>query len=463
VSADQILDVTHWPDAEASLIRGLFHFPDAPEHVFERSGLHAKDFTVPRLQSLFEAFRAAHEAGLTPDPYTVSDELRAIDPTIKFADVSAMYEERPPKFFGLIVNACDALRKATARREFALDASRVSRVALDNATPLSRLHEEATTAVDALGARLLGMKTEVDGLYIGDVMRMLPQLAEDDDGEWVVPFLLRVREAMLMVGSGGAGKSFLLRQIAACVQNAVHPFTAWPLTMAPKSALVVETETGKADFDESMQILAKALSKILGIPIGDILIPHLFHWTQGSFDLRNPEVRMTFEKVLQKTRPEIVCVGPLKYMVANRPGERDDQAAVALQVVLNRLAAKHDFAWVIEAHASKSEPHRPAGSVRWEDWPSIGFAIDYEYAEDEALPAEAYRPYKAIPFRAFRNRRAIFDATLHRSHPEGSLPWMFGSKTGLVGKRLVQGGYMSPQDLNVPLELDTNQPGAHAV
>lgn len=211
-----------------------------------------------------------------------------------------------------------------------------------------------------------------------------------------------------------------LRQLAYCAENSVHPVSATKLTRHPrKRALIVELEAKKHNIAMSNDSVRLRLAQILRCRASDIIEPAVLH-RQGGLNVRDPRQRAHLVAAIRRIRPELVCMGPLKYMYGALPGENHEQTAVEVQKILNQLMERYEFSMAIEAHSSKSDPGRVAGSERWADWPDLGFAIS---TADADLPPTAEMVFDVTPFRFPRNSQARLPNTLVRGRRGSCLPW----------------------------------------
>jgi len=199
----------------------------------------------------------------------------------------------------------------------------------------------------------------------------------EDRGEaqpWIAEGLLRRGQRLLIAAKAGLGKSTLLRQLAFCAENGVHPWTG-QRTEKPRRALVVELEAGDWDITASMRSILFGLKRSCDVAsVFDLSRPALLH-RPGGLDIRSSEGMAALEAAIQRVSPELVVIGPVKYMSIIRPGENYETAALALHGVLNTLSSRYRFALAMEAHFSRGDHGAPGGSERWVDWPDVGFSI----------------------------------------------------------------------------------------
>ena len=210
--------------------------------------------------------------------------------------------------------------------------------------------------------------------YYDDSRMINVEADRDIDQPWLHRGVLRRKQRALVVARAGIGKSVLLRQMAFCCVNGVHPYTG-QATEVPREALIVELEAGEWDISSSMTKIGFALQRVYDYPsIQDLNWPALLH-RPGGLDLRTPTGFATLEAAIRRARPELVVLGPSKYLSVSKPGENYEVAALNLMALLNQLMDRYQFGLVIEAHFSRGDHGAPGGSERWVDWPDAGFGI----------------------------------------------------------------------------------------
>jgi replicative DNA helicase len=195
---------------------------------------------------------------------------------------------------------------------------------------------------------------------------------------WVIPDLLRIDWRAVIVAGEGMGKSTLLRQLAICTAQGVHPlkFTAVP----PVRTLVVDAENSVAAIAET----GAKLDRQARVAAGERYDPERCRiWSRpGGLDLRDARHRADFVREIRAQAPQLVVAGPVYKLGRRRQGESYEDAAEGVQQVLDDLRMRFHFALVLEHHAPKGEggsrEMAPFGSQRWLAWPELGLGLKSE-------------------------------------------------------------------------------------
>lgn len=234
--------------------------------------------------------------------------------------------------------------------------------------------------------------------------------------EWVIPNLLERRDRMLVTGTGGTGKSTLLRQIALCTAAGIHPFTGYP--MPPMRVLVLDLENSERQvgrkireplaavgpFDSSMLSIV-ALPKVI-----DVTTEGGWRWLAGQ---------------AEAVKPDLIVGGPVYRMYENGDVSKDmggKDKAVKVAKALDRLRFRYDCALVMEAHPPKGQDSSlsPFGSAVWEWWPEFGVGLKPEVDEQGNVDV---RSVKLMHWRYPRDDRD-WPKLLHRNGKYGfSVTW----------------------------------------
>jgi hypothetical protein len=226
----------------------------------------------------------------------------------------------------------------------------------------------------------------------------------------VVPGLLDRQEVVMILAAPGVGKSWLSRQVALTVASGVHPFHPGR-AIPPMRTLLIDLENPESTVQRqtrspyhSIQLLSSAGGA------GD----RGFLWTYpAGLNIRKRPDAALLERVVDETRPDLVCIGSLYNLFAR--GSADwDTAAEETIAVLNKIRARNRCALWIEHHMPRGAEggHRqsPFGSSLWERWPSYGRVITRIGGES----------YEFTVFRGDREAGREFPPGLQRG---GKLPW----------------------------------------
>jgi replicative DNA helicase len=261
----------------------------------------------------------------------------------------------------------------------------------------------------------------------GSLVGYYPDIATIDVGAdreeaqpWIARGVLRRNQRLLVVARAGLGKSTLLRQLAFCAVNGVHPLTEQP-TERKRRALIIELEAGLWDISDSMRDILMALRRSRQLHSAfDLERPALLH-RPGGLDIRSPEGRSAVELAIQRAEPDLVVMGPIKYMFAMKPGENYEIAALAVHGILNDMMDRYRFALALEAHFSRGDHGAPGGSERWVDWPDVGFGL--HPPEEAPIPPPPSTEMTVTQFRNPRDSKIYFPPKIMRGIPK-HLPWL---------------------------------------
>ena len=228
--------VLHDDGTERAFVGGLPHYPDRLEDIAPQ--LMPEHFYRPAHQTLFQVERELIEEGTTGpfDFILLLDRCRGKDPGFpEDLLVGALTDGIAPRR----EHAEIIFRLAAARRVLAL-------------TTLAQ-HDLAETGDPYGVAARTAKDLDAVGVPASDKPEALtlPELVEraDQVAPWVVPGLLRLDWRAIVVAGEGKGKSTLLRQLAVCSAQGIHPLKF--STMPPVRTLIVDGENSVAAIAET--------------------------------------------------------------------------------------------------------------------------------------------------------------------------------------------------------------------
>lgn len=232
---------------------------------------------------------------------------------------------------------------------------------------------------------------------------------------WVIPNVLARQETVLLVAEGGAGKTTLMRQIAACAGSGLNPFTRVPMKPVRSLTFDFQDPPGPA-IRETRKMIECA-----GDSFRDLWWVEL---RREGVDLTSPRDQAWFEGKIASVEPDLVLCGPVYNMVRGAPGRSatsEDSVALATQFLV-QIMVKYDLAIIAEAHAPHgSNPGaemRVRGSKLWEDWAAFGFGL---IDESETVDAGGQRRLRIERFRGDREMGRLWPRTFVAGH--GRWPW----------------------------------------
>ncbi len=351
--------------AEEAVIGGALVWPAGCDGVTD--ALNASDFYVPSHRAIWSAFRGLVAEGAVIDAVTAAARMR--------------------------LNGAD------------VDDAELLRL-MRNALPVQREHVEIILRM-ATGRRLLGLLTKARSLVDdgGDPYETAARLAHDADeiargassGEpeavtmpeliasaetsapWIVPDLLRSDWRVIIVAPEGLGKSTLLRQLAVCAAQGVHPLRHDRIE--PVRTLVIDAENPKGAIAETGCRLDAQVRRTVGDNYDE---GRCRVWSRpGGLDLRDPRDRADFVREVRHQQPRLVVAGPVYKLGRRRERESYEDAADGVLQVLDDARTRFGFALVLEHHAPKSQGGQrelaPFGSQRWLAWPELGISLRPEH------------------------------------------------------------------------------------
>lgn len=372
-------------DAERSLLGCLLL---APKRVQEIDGLLAEHFD-PALghPDIFTAITRVMDA-----PH--ADQLAVVQELTRSRAILTIGHRKGAVYLSDLTDVAGSGELRWLAIEIARAANRRS-VAMTLRRALQAVEGQADydTAMGHVADATVAVEASVDDPLDSGPVHGLSMLGEFVDKPrralpWVIPGLLRRQERIMLIARPGAGKSMMARQAVACVASGWHPFEP-RLTMPAQTALLVDLENPDDIIaDKTRPMITKARASGLYSEDG----AWIWHRPEG-IDIRNPSGFREFERVIEQTRPALVCIGPL-YKLTTKSG--DDWETVAEQTAraLDKLRVRHDFALWIEHHMPKGDASKtPFGSSLWERWPEFGKEL-VPPTEDHTnyFPLENFRP-----------------------------------------------------------------------
>lgn len=222
---------------------------------------------------------------------------------------------------------------------------------------------------------------------------------ESDNYEWVIPGLLEKQERVIVVAAEGVGKTMLARQVAIACAAGLHPFTFQPmpairtLTIDLENPARIIRRTSRTIMEQSIRLShAKSVDA------------HL-HIHPSGLDLTSAKDRAFVEQLVDKIRPELICLGPLYKAYVDNGSLTSEALAVEVAKYLDYIRDVYGCALWLEHHAplgasNATRELRPFGSSVWSRWPEFGIAITPDPVNPEGYV------YDVKHFRGARDKRA---------------------------------------------------------
>lgn len=225
-----------------------------------------------------------------------------------------------------------------------------------------------------------------DPIEPGRLVEWVPFIAEtvDESYDWVIPGVLERQDRVIVVAAEGVGKTMLARQMAIASAFGIHPFTYE--RMPPIRTLTIDLENPERIIRRMSTKVVRTSMRLSGLDVPpkglDLLI------RPAGMDLLGPADRILLEEAIERTRPELVCLGPLYKSFVDGGTRTSEALAVDLAKYLDYLRTTYDFALWIEHHAplgnSGGRDLRPFGSAVWSRWPEFGWTLEPDLTAEEA-------------------------------------------------------------------------------
>jgi len=304
--------------------------------------------------------------------------------------------------------------QAGARRNVAKAATRLRQLldqswANGGAEPIKPFTDEMRAVLDAADQADAGVAADEPSLSLADL------LAVPDNHDWIVPGLLERGERIIITGSEGLGKSWMISQFACCLAAGRHPFTGASLGHGQyrQRVLVVDCENGLQQSRRRFRIISSKVGQDRS-------------WLENlRVELRPDGLNLLgtdaawLERKIAANAPDLVVLGPLyRLHYANM---NDETAARELVRVIDNLRTRYGFALLTEAHPGHAEDGggerkmRPAGSSLFLRWPEFGYGLR------RAKDAQGEHP-NLVDVVAWRGSREERQWPRHLMHGRG-LPW----------------------------------------
>lgn len=267
----------------------------------------------------------------------------------------------------------------------------LQKTGLSQASKIGRVH--------SLLDRMSGTNLALDTGRLVDWDSFINTEAPDDEYDWVIPGLLERQDRVIVVAAEGVGKTMLARQVAIMSAAGLNPFTYE--SMEPIRTLTIDLENPE-------RIIRRMSTSIFGSSKrqsrhgGPMDRAHLLIKPAGV-DLLKATDRVLIEEAIERTKPDLICLGPL-YKSFLDPGTKTSEAiAVEVARYLDYIRTTYNCAMWMEHHAplggSGGRELRPFGSAVWSRWPEFGLTLEPD------LTADSPHVYKVGNFRGDRDIR----------------------------------------------------------
>lgn len=310
-----------------------------------------------------------------------------VDPQVVLVDLLARQgfgAETGPELLNLMQRAwapgnaesyAERILHCAARRNLAAAATRL-RQRLDQSwvngwgEPVTDFTADMRAACDAAEQTDAGAADETPSMSLTDL------LSTPDRHDWLVPGLLERGERIILTGSEGLGKSWMISQFGVCLAAGLHPFTGRVLGDGShrKRVLVVDCENGLSQSRRRFKTITDRVAGRDRTWHGNLRV----ELRPNGLNLLGPDVGW-LERKVAVNQPDLLIVGPLyRLHYANM---NDETAARELVRVLDTIRTRYGCALLSEAHPGHAEDAagdrrmRPAGSSLFLRWPEFGFGL----------------------------------------------------------------------------------------
>ena len=208
---------------------------------------------------------------------------------------------------------------------------------------------------------------------------------------WVVHGLIRRRHKVMLVGTEGAGKSWICRYVGLCAAYGIQPFRHTRQT--PVRVLIIDLENPEDALYDSFETILRQVTAVSDVQNATSRL----WWRPDGLNLRNRGDVAQLENIIRQRRPDLVCVGPLYASYIAGGGDFGwETAPTEVQAVWKKLMVRYDFGVLFEDHAPQpaaghKRDMRPYGSVRWRQWPDIGMGLNAVEGREGAFTISHWR------------------------------------------------------------------------
>lgn len=402
-------------EAEQALLGCVLLGSHQTQDIFELVG--PEDFLASAHGEIFAALRRLYRAGHEMDLVSVMEELSDREEGVS-KDYLFDLQAATPAISRAMVYAGIVI-KASRLRSFIHQLSDLTHRAGDDGADPDELHADLVSLT--ADRRLLprGVEEPTNLSIFGDVLDLYDTMVGDDDDDWIIPDMLRRRWRALIIGGEGTGKSTILRTIAVAVANGFHPFVGPGSSVIPRRTLMVDAENPIDIIAGQLQLI----DKWAHMPVSRHENAFVWRVEQGM-DLRLRRDQAQFEEVLKRTRPDLVCLGPLYKL--HRTKDDWEQAAMDVTGYLDVVRTRFEFALVLEHHIP-NEGKNPLGSSVWKRWPEFGVRLSGENADAHGH----FDQMKAVRFRGDRVMANWPTVLTKANSPSHGVPWVGTFESGV--------------------------------
>jgi hypothetical protein len=346
---------------------------ESPEHIAETlDRVPPEEWSGPHV--LFaETLEAMTEAAEPVDPVTLLDKMRRAGTLIRAGG-------------GAMIHTLVAANTGTPALAYLVDALEVEAVRRQGQAVGTRLLQALDSVTVDPEEAIYDAKGRLDQVQqVRSIVQTegWPEAEVDPQPVWVIPGLLAEYERLMLTGYEGLGKTMLLRQLVVSVAIGRHPFS-WE-EFEPKVALHVDLENPQHLSDSGYRLIKNGMLRAQ-VDVPDLRSGteveqrdrKLHRITRYLWDAENSRDVGWLMRAVRILQPKLIAIGPMKNMTSGNLNDED--VAVRVMNVLNRIRAEVGAALIVEAHAghgsrNKDDRWRPRGSSSLLGWPEFGLAL----------------------------------------------------------------------------------------
>lgn len=239
-------------------------------------------------------------------------------------------------------------------------------------------------------------------------------LAQRVSYDWIIPDLLERGDRLVLTGTEGLGKSWLLRMMSLSAAAGIDPFRP-DRRYDPRNVLVIDAENTESQWARGVKYLSWIVSQY-----GHGNVGKKVSLSAGvRVDLTQRPDANQIHQLIDEHKPDVLYIGPL-YKLVPRAVMTDDDAA-PLIATLDEFRER-GLTLLMEAHAGHAKGAggdrdlRPRGSSALLGWPEFGYGLQ----RDEESENMAH----LIPWRGQREERR-WPRLLRRGNQDyAEMPWV---------------------------------------
>lgn len=340
-----------------------------------RAILGRDDFYPEQHRMVWDAIGYWVEMGAAPDATLVLDRVRELK-QLRLVDGVLLH--------GLVAAAPVSLQ-VPFHAQIVADVAMRRRIVEASLTLMQRAESGAGDAVGLVDDGITALRrardskvgVEVLTTTVDDFMHSTP-----DEPDWVIPGLLARGDRLVLTGSGGLGKSTLLRQIAVCAAAGLDPMDPAAERYDPVRVTILDHENSDHQLKTRLWPMLKE-ARAVGRPVEDRLT---IGGHGNPLNLLDASTALSLLRTIEHDKPDLVYIGPVYKLHNDDP----DKEVVVKKIthVLDQIRAT-GASLITEAHHTKAAKQggslEPSGSNLWTWWPELGLGLRLSPESDASM------------------------------------------------------------------------------